>query len=123
MVGQETKRKIIELYFTQHKNIREIAKEVQKSSRNVVIVVKEHKQKLKQSSQAGINARDDVDQQKEVDFIRSPINVRANELFTKGLTPPQVASELKLSEEDTTSYYTEYRLRLPFKATAGSRKN
>ncbi len=31
-VGRETKRKIMEMYFTQHKNIREIAKEVQKSS-------------------------------------------------------------------------------------------
>jgi DNA-directed RNA polymerase specialized sigma subunit len=45
-VGQETKRKIIELYFIQHKNIREIAKEVQKSSREVVAVVKERKQGL-----------------------------------------------------------------------------
>jgi hypothetical protein len=40
-VGQETKRKIIELYFTQHKNIREIAKEVQKSSRDIVTMVME----------------------------------------------------------------------------------
>jgi predicted DNA-binding protein YlxM (UPF0122 family) len=106
-VGQETKRKIIELYFTQHKNIREIAKEVQKSSRDIVAMVKEHKQELQQS-QPSMSLRDDVDQQKEVDFIRSPINVRAYELFSKGLTPPQVALELKLSEEDTTSYYTEY---------------
>lgn len=41
--AQETKKKIIELYFTQHKNIREIAKEVHKSSRDVVAIVKDHK--------------------------------------------------------------------------------
>lgn len=90
-------------------NIREITKEVQKSSRDVVIVVKEHKQKLKQSLQGGsLNARDDVDQQKEVDFVGSPVNVRAYELFANGLTPLQVATELKLSEADTTNYYTEF---------------
>jgi fructose-1,6-bisphosphatase/sedoheptulose 1,7-bisphosphatase-like protein len=48
-VGPETKVKIIDLYFAQHKNIRDIAKEVQKSSRDVVAVVRKHKQKLEQS--------------------------------------------------------------------------
>jgi transposase-like protein len=106
-VGQETKRKIIELYFTQHKNIREIAKEVQKSSRDVVAMVKKHKQELQQS-QPSMSAGDGVDQQIEEASIEPHVNVRAYELFTKGLTPLQVESELKLSEADTTNYYTEY---------------
>src|SRR5215207_1342934 len=127
----ETKRKIIELYFTQRKNIREVAKEVQKSSRDVVAVVKEHKQKL-QSSELSIHAEDNVNQQIEEDYMESPINVKAYELFTKGLTPLQVASELELSEEDATRYYAEYlrlkklpnlgylleRLRVPEKISA-----
>ena len=103
----ETKRKVIELYFTHHKNIREVAKEVQKSSRDVVAVVKEHKQKL-QPSESSIHAEDDVNQQREEDYIEPPINVKAYELFTKGLTPLQVALELKLSEVDATRYYEEY---------------
>jgi hypothetical protein len=129
VVGQETKRKIIGLYFTQHKNIREIAKEVQKSSRDVVAMVKEHTQEL-QRSQPSMNAGDGAAQQIEEASIEPLVYVRAYELFTKGLTPLQVESELKISEEDTTRYYTEYlrieavtRLRLPFKATAGTRKN
>jgi hypothetical protein len=127
----ETKRKIIELYFTQHKNIREVAKEVQKSSRDVVAVVKEHKQKLR-LSESSIHVGDNVNQQREEDSIEHPVNVKAYELFTKGLTPLQVASELELSEEDTTKYYAEYlrlkrlpnlgylleRLRVPEKISA-----
>ena len=92
-------------------------------------MVKEHKQELQQS-QPSISAGDGVDQQIEEDSIEPPVNVKAYDLFTKGLTPLQVASELNLSEADTTNYYTEYlrlkqitRLRLPFRATAGSRKN
>jgi fructose-1,6-bisphosphatase/sedoheptulose 1,7-bisphosphatase-like protein len=45
-VDIETKRKVIELYFSQRKNIREVAKLVQEPSRDIVAVVKEHKQKL-----------------------------------------------------------------------------
>ncbi|HKI07810.1 MAG TPA: hypothetical protein VKA09_05400 [Nitrososphaeraceae archaeon] len=119
VVDIETKRKIIELYFTQHKNIRRVAGEVQKSSREVVAVVKEHKQGLRQSSQAGISAGNNVDQQKEKESIEPPINVKAYELFANGLNPVQVASELKLSGEDTTRYYTEY-LRLKQLPNLGS---
>jgi hypothetical protein len=117
-VDTETKRKIIELYFIQHKNIREIAREVKKSSRDVVAVVKEHKRGLQQSH-ASINTGDNLDQQKKEYSIEPPVNVKARELFTKGSTPLQVASELKLSEEDTTKYYTEY-LRLNQLANLGS---
>ena len=127
----ETKRKVIVLYFTQHKNIREVAKLVQKSSRDIVAVVKEHKQRL-QKSQASINSGDNADQQKEEDSIEPPVNVKAYELFTKGLTPLQVVSELKLSEAEATKYYVEYlrlkrlpnlaylleRLRVPEKISA-----
>jgi hypothetical protein len=117
-VDTETKRKIIELYFIQHKNIREIAREVKKSSRDVITVVKEHKRGLQQSH-ASINTGDNLDQQKKEYSFEPPVNVKARELFTKGSTPLQVASELKLSEEDTTKYYTEY-LRLNQLANLGS---
>jgi hypothetical protein len=82
-------------------------------------VVKEHKQGLRQSSQVSISAGNNVDQQKEKESIQPPINVKAYELFANGLTPVQVASELKLSEEDTTRYYTEY-LRLKQLPNLGS---
>jgi hypothetical protein len=101
---------VIELYFTQHKNIREVVKLVQKSSRDVIAVVKEHKQKL-WSSESSIQVEDNVNQQRE-DSIDPPVNIKAYELFTKGLTPLQVVLELKLSEADATKYYVEYlRLR------------
>ena len=93
-VDQETKRKIIELYFAQHKNIREIAKEVQKSSRDVVAMVKEHKQELQQS-QPSMSAGDDVDQQIEEASIEPPVSVKAYELFVKGSTPLQVSIRIE----------------------------
>jgi hypothetical protein len=95
-----------------------VAGEVQKSSREVVAVVKEHKQGLRQSPQASISAGN-VNQQREKESIEPHINVKAYELFANGLTPVQVASELKLSEEDTTRYYTEY-LRLKQLPNLGS---
>jgi hypothetical protein len=107
VADQETKRKIIELYFVQHKNIREIAKEVQKSSRDVIAIVKEYKQEL-HHLQPSMSAGDGVDQQIEEASIKPPVRAKAYELFTKGLTALQVESELKLSEADTTNYYTEY---------------
>ena len=112
-VDTETKREIIELYFNQRRNIREVAKLVQKSSRDVVAVVKEHKQKL-WLTESSIHVGDNVNQQKG-DSIEPPVNVKAYELFTKGLTPLQVVSELKLSEADATKYYVEYLIlkRLP----------
>jgi transposase-like protein len=64
-VDTETKREIIELYFNQRKNIREVAKEVKKSSRDVVAVVKDHKQKLR-LSESSIHVRDNVNQQEKI---------------------------------------------------------
>ena len=108
-VDTETKREIIELYFNQRRNIREVAKLIQKSSRDVVAVVKEHKQKLRssESSISSIYSGDNVSQPKD-DSIEPPVNIKAYELFTKGLTPLQVVSELKLSEADATKYYAVY---------------
>ncbi|HEU4823849.1 MAG TPA: hypothetical protein VFS97_10535 [Nitrososphaeraceae archaeon] len=51
--------------------------------RDVVAVVKDHKQKVR-LSQAGIHNEDNVNESKE-DSIDPPINVKAYELFTKGL--------------------------------------
>jgi hypothetical protein len=96
----------IELYFNERKIIREVAKEIKKSSRDVVAVVKKHKQKLR-LSQMNIHRGDNVNQPKG-DTIEPPVNVKAYELFIKGLTPLQVVSELKLSEVDATKYYVEY---------------
>jgi DNA-directed RNA polymerase specialized sigma subunit len=59
----ETKREIIELYFSQRKTIREVAKIVKKSSRDVVAVVKEYKQKL-WVLQTSIHSEDNVNQPK-----------------------------------------------------------
>jgi hypothetical protein len=94
-------------------------------------VVKEHKQRLR-TSESSIHGEDNVNQKREEDFMEPPVNVKAYELFTKGLTPLQVATELKISEEDTTRYYTQYlrlkklpnlgylleRLRVPEKISA-----
>ena len=80
-----------------------------KSSRDVTAVVKEHKQKLR-LSQANIrrDSHDDIVNQQKVKPIDVPDNVKAYKLYSEGLTPIQVVSELKLSEAEATSYYMEY---------------
>lgn len=49
-IQQETKNKIIDLYFKEHLPIREIAKISKKSSRDITAILKE--QKRKSSTQA-----------------------------------------------------------------------
>ena len=109
-IHPETKNKIIDLYFKEHLPIREIAKITKKSSRDVNAVVKDHKQMLRLSypSKQGDSINTNRNQEKEGEPSNYPVNARAYQLFTQGLTPLQVSIELGLLEKDATTYYLEY---------------
>jgi hypothetical protein len=108
-IDEDTKSKIIDLHLNQHKAIRQIAKIVKKSSRDVNAVVKEDKQKLGVSnhSKQGDSINDNRNQEKE-EPSNYPVNAKAYRLFAQGLTPLQVTIELGLLEADATKYYLEY---------------
>jgi hypothetical protein len=109
-IDEETKSKIIDLSFNQHKTIRQIAEIVKKSSRDINKVVKEHKQKLRQSQPSKQeNSLNDRMYQENGNSTDSSVDAKAYRLFSQGLTPLQVTIELGLEEPDATKYYLEYQ--------------
>jgi hypothetical protein len=107
-IDEETKRRIID-FVGQHKTIRQIAKIVKKSSRDVIAVIKEHNQKPQtpNPSKPGDSINNDKNQEND-EPNRYPVNARAYLLFSQKLTPIEVSIRLALSESDATKYYIEY---------------
>jgi hypothetical protein len=89
-----TNRKIIDLYFNQHKNIREVCKIVGKSSRYVVPVIKEQRIRLADN--------------KEYEKPKGLPEVRAYKLFAEGKSPVEVTAKLNLPGSQVQQYYTQY---------------
>lgn len=87
-----TNRKIIDLYFNQHKTIREVCKILGKSSRYAVPIIKEHRLRL----------ADNPEQEKDL------TEVRAYRLFVEGKSPMEVATKLNLSGSTVQQYYIQY---------------
>lgn len=87
-----TNRKIIDLYFNQHKTIREVCKILGKSSRYAVPIIKEHRLRL----------ADNPEQEKDL------TKVRAYRLFVEGKSPMEVATKLNLSGSTVQQYYIQY---------------
>jgi hypothetical protein len=110
VIDDDTKQKIKDLRFNQNKTIREIVEIVGKSSRDVIAVLIEDKQMLRLSNplKHGDNINDNRNQQKE-EPSNYPINAKAYQLFSQGLTPLQVTIKLGLEEPDVTKYYLEYQ--------------
>jgi hypothetical protein len=90
--GEITDRKIIDLYFNQHKTIREVCKILGKSSRYAVPIIKEHRLRL----------ADNPEQEKDL------TEVRAYRLFVEGKSPMEVATKLNLSGSTVQQYYIQY---------------
>jgi hypothetical protein len=107
-IYEETKRRIIDL-VGQHKTIRQIAKIVNKSSRDVVAVIKQYNQKpqISNPSRPGDDTNDNRNQEKD-EPDSYPVNAKAYRLFSQKLTPIDVSIRLALSESDATKYYIEY---------------
>lgn len=94
--------------------MREIAKIVKKSSRDVVTVIKEHKQELP-LPQTVTHDNNHVDSEKIVNHdkdkgncITLPLHARAYQLYSRGMKPLQVTIELGILESEATKYFTEY---------------
>lgn len=80
---------VLDLYFNQNKNYRQIAEEARISPRDISqIINRASKEKERQQSKS--------------------VQVQAYDLFSKGKTPIHVATMLNIGQIQVTEYYTEY---------------
>jgi hypothetical protein len=85
----EREELVLDLYFNQNKNYRQIAKIVKMSVRDIGEIVNKAKQEKERQE-------------------HKSIVVQAYELFSKGKTPLQVAIDLNIGQAQVTQYYSEY---------------
>jgi hypothetical protein len=114
-IDENTKEYIKDLYFNQHKTIREIAKIAKRSSRDIIVVLRNsgHKAKEKEAEndKNGGNNSGDLNQKRDDTENRDyslPLNTKAYQLFSEGKKPKDVAITLRLSEGEITKFYLEY---------------
>src|SRR5215207_11279562 len=92
LTRQEKERLVIDLY-NQGKTIRDIAKELRMSFRDIGPILKK--------------ASGEMEEKRDIKESLSPSS-QAYRLFSKGKTPIEVAISLNLSEAETSKYYEEY---------------
>jgi hypothetical protein len=110
----EKEKLVIDLYYNQRKNVRQIAQEARISFRDIAAILK--KKKDDSNSDGGnenrIGVMDSQQQQQSNDRNeKKPSNEKATQaykLFSQGKKPIEVAIQLSLSEKEATRYYTEY---------------
>jgi hypothetical protein len=103
----EREKLVIDLYYNQRKNVRQIAQEARISFRDIAAIIKK-----KEAAVNGGNGDDSgsgneiavVDNQQ----IKKDNNTQAYKLYSEGKKPVDVAVQLGLSEKEVTRYYTEY---------------
>jgi transposase len=91
---EERERLVIELY-NQGKTIREIAKEVRMSFRDIGAILNKAVEEKTEGS-------------KEEEQQQLSLSAQAYKLFSEGKTPLEVAIALNLKESEATKYYKEY---------------
>jgi hypothetical protein len=92
-ITEDRRKRVIDLYFSQHKTYAEIAEIEHISPRDIYAIVKEEKDRRLQYQHQ--------QQQEE-------ISSKAYKLFSEGKKPVEVAIVLNLREPEATKYYREY---------------
>ena len=106
LTRQEREQAVLSLY-NQGKTIREIAKELRMSFRDIgVVLKKEEKEKEKERQKRQL----DNDSSTYSDSTQSgmSLSTQAYKLFSQGKTPIEAAIELDLNEKQVTKFYKEY---------------
>src|SRR5215210_5336466 len=104
MTRQERERLVVELY-NQGKTIREIAKEVRMSFRDIGVILN----KAVEEKTEGIKQQDDnANPNKQQEQRHLSLSAQAYKLFSERKTPLEVAVALNLKESETTKFYKEY---------------
>jgi hypothetical protein len=103
----EREKLVMDLYYNQGKNVREIAQEARMSFRDIGAILK----KTSNGSGNGMRYQQQQQQQTNGSTNNQSHNEKATQaykLFSEGKTPVEVAIQLNLSEKEATRYYTEY---------------
>ena len=110
----EKEKLVIDLYYNQRKNVRQIAQEARISFRDIAAILKKKETAVNDVGNGNGIVIVDNQQQQQSNFInnnnRSPNEkaTQAYKLFDEGKNPVGVAIQLGLSEKEATRYYTEY---------------
>jgi transposase len=101
---QERERRVLALY-NQGKTIREIAKEVRMSFRDIGAILN----KTVEEKAGGIKQQDDAEEHREQEQQQYlSLSTQAYKLFSDRKTPLEVAIALNLRESEATRFYKEY---------------
>ena len=104
LTRQEREQNVLSLY-NEGKTIREIAKEIRMSFRDIgAVLKKEEKEKERQKRQLENNTTPNSDSTES----GMSLSTQAYKLFSQAKTPVDVAMELNPSEKQVTKYYKEY---------------
>jgi hypothetical protein len=92
-ITEDRKKRVIDLYFNQHKTYAEIAQIEHISPRDIHAIIKEEEDRRQK----------DKDRQHQEEK-----SSKAYKLFSEGKTPVQVAIALNLGQPEVTKLYREY---------------
>jgi chorismate mutase len=106
----EREKLVIDLYYNQRKNVRQVAQEARISFRDIsAILKKKEAAAVNDGSGNGIVAMDNQQQQLGNGSSQSnQKSTQAYKLFSEGYKPVEVAIQLGLSERQATRYCREY---------------
>jgi hypothetical protein len=113
----EKEKLVIDLYYNQRKNVRQIAQEARISFRDIAAILKKIEAAAVNGDGSGNGNGNGIrvvaidNQQQQLGNGSSQSNQKsthAYKLFGEGKTPVEVAIQLNLSEKEATRYYTEY---------------
>jgi hypothetical protein len=108
MTRQEREKAVLELYYNQGKNIREIAQEARMSFRDIGAILNkaDEAQRKEQLQDNDDNVSDEKHHQQEQQQLS--LSTQAYKLFSERKTPIQVAVALNVKESEITRFYKEY---------------
>jgi uncharacterized beta-barrel protein YwiB (DUF1934 family) len=110
MLSIEKEKLVIDLYYNQRKNVRQIAQEARISFRDITAILKKKEAAAVNDDGSG-NGMDNQQHNNGNDNNHPHSNEKSTQaytLFSEEKKPVEVAVRLSLSEKEVTRYYTEY---------------
>jgi hypothetical protein len=105
---QERERVVLDLYYNQRKNIRQIAKEARISFRDIGTVLNKADEAQRKEQLQDIDDNVSVKNHHQQEQQQLSLSTQAYKLFSERKTPIQVAVALNLKESEITRFYKEY---------------
>ena len=107
LTREERERTVLSLY-NQGKTIRDIAREVRISFRDIGVVLKKEEEKMEKEKQRTRFENNMTSAEGDNSWGTNSFSTQAYKLFSQGRTPVEVAIELDLNEKQVTKHYMEY---------------